>query len=437
MVSVHVIGGFLGAGKTTTLRSLLTRLGGRERVAVVVNDFGESAIDEALLGEEGVALQEIRGACLCCTAPEGFVGAVEALLERADRILVEPTGLARPADLVDTLRRAPYADRIALGPLVVVVDPVVLASSEEARRQAEPADFLVVNRTDLASPEAIQALDRWVEGLWPAPLGVLRTTHGDVPLDVLSWPEGAGARVSAGQHTHEHVHGTHGHLVRSWSWPPEAVFVRQRLHEVLARLAAGELGPVARLKGLVRTEEGVELVEIAGGQVHARPSDHRRESRLDVIVPVEGAPLQALGDLLAQALRRPDELAPGGVLEVALPDGRRRTFDRPTLRDLPGGIPDVSVQVPGREGAASSVGALLQACGAPEEGEAVVVASDGYVTPPVPVTRLASGWLLHSLGEDPLPAGKGGPFRLLVPGEPNPCANVKGVVRIAVRPGPG
>ena len=70
-----------------------------ERVAVVVNDFGESAYDAERLGAAApVSIREIPGGCVCCTAPEGFINALEMLLEtEPDRIFVEPTGLALPA----------------------------------------------------------------------------------------------------------------------------------------------------------------------------------------------------------------------------------------------------------------------------------------------------------------------------------------------------
>ena len=159
-VSVHVIGGFLGAGKTTTLLHLLSGPLHGQRVAVVVNDFGEGAIDQASVDHRAMAVWEIRGGCVCCTAPEGFSAAVGKLVDddQFDRILVEPTGLARPADLIDTLRRAPYASRIDIRPLVVLVDPMVLDGPHHAQltEQAAVADYLIASRVDLATDAALE-----------------------------------------------------------------------------------------------------------------------------------------------------------------------------------------------------------------------------------------------------------------------------------------
>lgn len=432
---IHLIAGFLGAGKTTTLLSLLRRLEG-ERVAVVVNDFGESAIDRSVVEATGLALEEIRGACLCCTAPEGFAGTVAALLDGVapSRIFVEPTGLARPADLVDTLRRAPFADRVAIGPLLVVLDPhqLVGPSADEVRAQAEVADVLVVNRTDLASPAELAAVDAWLEGVWPPPARVIRTAHGEVPLDAL---DAAGGPAAPRRSAPTRDPG-HGHVAVSRSWSADAVFVRARLMEALEALRGGAAGHSVRFKGLVRTEEGVELFELAGGRLHARPADHRRDSRLDLVLAREGARPEVLDALFAAALRRPGEAPPDGVVEVALPGGGRRVFGRDALAALPDGVGDVGALIPGRTGEAARLAALFDAAGVSPKHTVVFVARDGFVTPPVPAAELRHGLLLHGQNGAPLPPSQGGPFRLLVPGDAGPggaCANVKGVVRIAVR----
>ena len=105
-IPVQIFAGFLGAGKTTAIGAQLAARSG-ERVAVIVNDFGEASLDEVTLEEsEPFRITNIPGGCVCCTAPEGFVDALGAVLEEMpDRLLIEPTGLARPQDLIDTIRR--------------------------------------------------------------------------------------------------------------------------------------------------------------------------------------------------------------------------------------------------------------------------------------------------------------------------------------------
>src|SRR5262245_39536762 len=121
-VPISIVSGFLGAGKTTALRAQLAARPG-ERIALIVNDFGEAGFDAATLADDSpFRITNIPGGCVCCTAPEGFVDALGAVLETApDRVMIEPTGLARAQDLVDTIRRCRHAGALSLGPLVVLV----------------------------------------------------------------------------------------------------------------------------------------------------------------------------------------------------------------------------------------------------------------------------------------------------------------------------
>jgi G3E family GTPase len=435
-VPLHVIAGFLGAGKTTALLAQLAARPASERVAVVVNDFGDSALDESAVAERGVRVSEIHGACVCCTAPEDFTRTIGQLLGEVgpDRIFVEPTGLARPADLVDTLVRGPHRGRIALGPVIVLVDPHAFAAAgpaaaEIVAEQAEAADVLVVNRCDVATPVERDRLDAWIAALWPAPLRVIHTQHGVLPADVLDWPHGTGPRARA--HQHEHA-STDGFAVRSLVWPAEVAFSRARLDEALARASA----EVVRIKGLFRTEEGVCRLEVAGGRVHGRPSAHRRDSRADVIATCAGA-LDLAAEALAGAILGDEERrVDAQCVELVLPDATRRVLDRAAILALPGGISDVSALVPKREGQAARVAALLRAVAAAAGVDVVVVAADGLATAAVPIEALSEAILVHTVNGSPLGVDQGGPYRLLIPADSGPggaCANVKGVVRVVLR----
>lgn len=452
-VPVHIVSGFLGAGKTTAIRAQLEARRG-ERIAVIVNDFGDASLDEATLAEgEPFRITNIPGACVCCTAPEGFVDALGAVLEgEPERLIIEPTGLARPQDLVDTIRRSPHGKRLALAPVVVIVDPRrALACTGEGREvldeQLEAADVVVANRTDLCKPEELERFEARVGELWPEPLALHRTSHGRIPVSLFEWPEGEEAPRAAAGSERGHAHSTDGHsdstagfAARSWIWTPEVVFSSERLRAALGQLAAGPGGArLERFKGVFRTREGVFRYEVAGGELHEAPSAHRRDSRADAIVAQsEADALVETGCRLEAAVLSADELeARATQIEVALADGRQHVLDRERLAALPDGVADVSSLFPKRAGSAARVGSLLAALGIAPDGEAVVVAADGFASEPVAVSVLAQGLLLHSLGDAPLPEKQGGPFRLLIPPEvpdaPSSCANVKAVIRIVLR----
>lgn len=436
-VPIHIVSGFLGAGKTSAIRNQLAAHAG-ERVAVIVNDFGEAGFDAASLAAEGpFQVLNIAGACVCCTAPEGFVDALGAVLAQdPERILIEPTGLARPQDLVDTLRRCPQRAALRLGPVVVLVDPARIGAgdAEAWQAQVEAADVLVANRTDLCGAEALARFDALAAELWPPPLAVEHTSHGRLAPSLFEWPRGEAGGVprSAGV-AHRHGDSTAGHEARSWCWAPDVVFSRERLRAALAEPAG-----LVRFKGIFRTREGVLRLEVAGGVLHEAPSAFRRDSRADAIFA--GAAAEDVGRALAAAALSSEELEQQAhQIEIARPDGRSHVVDRAALQALPGGVPDVSARVPKRKGAAARLDRLFESLGIEARGEAVVCAADGFASEPVPLRVLGQGLLLHSLAGAALEAGQGGPFRLLIPPDvpdaPPGCANVKAVTRIVLRGG--
>lgn len=218
------------------------------------------------------------------------------------------------------------------------------------------------------------------------------------------------------------------------------MFSKDRLTDAIARIAVGEAGaPLARLKGIFRTQEGVFRLEVAGGLVDEGPSSFRRDSRVDLILQTEDAALlEAAGRWLEESLLSDAERALSAErIEVLLEDGRAHLLDRDRLLAVPEQIDDVSTLFPKRRGAAASIGSLWSMLGLPETGHAILVAGDGFASEPVPIPILREGVLLHSLDGEALPADQGGPFRLLIPESANPpsgaCANVKGVAKVVHR----
>ena len=410
MVPVHVVAGFLGAGKTTLLRRQLAARARRERCAVVVNDFGEASIDSTLL-DGGVGVKEIPGGCVCCTAPEGLVPALQAILDELgpDRIFVEPTGLARPADLVDTLSRSGLP--IELRPVVVVLDPSRLVGEAPPLllEQTDAAEILVANRMDLASDEAAAAFRELAAAHYPPLTAVVECERGDVGEDVFSLRRQANP---APRFSLPRPPSTEGYSAASRSW--DQVFDMGQLKAWIRGCGA------ERFKGLFHTDIGWYRLELSGGRLEAVPSLYRGPSRADVIVA------GATDGLLEQL----DELAyaPRAIEGVALIDGEgERVVSRSELAGLAGQV-DVAERIPGRKGE----GVMLREVLALASGRSfIVVASDGMTTEPVPVDEVGDAVLVHGLDGAALPEGKGGPFRLLVPpGEGSACANVKKVVRI-------
>lgn len=145
---VNVLCGYLGAGKTTLLNRLLAQDG--QRILVMVNDFGEIAVDAALISAQSADTIQLSNGCICCSMAGGMFDAFERALAwrgKVDRLIIEASGVAEPARLTAFARAEPELDCRAV---IVVVDPLTLAQRlDDPRiggvlwRQIEGADIAV------------------------------------------------------------------------------------------------------------------------------------------------------------------------------------------------------------------------------------------------------------------------------------------------------
>ncbi|MBX2848871.1 MAG: GTP-binding protein [Acidiferrobacterales bacterium] len=160
-VPTNIITGFLGAGKTSAVLNLLNNKPSIERWAVLVNEFGEIGIDGALFEgqhteEQGVFIREVPGGCMCCTAGLPMQVALAQLLARAkpDRLLIEPTGLGHPNEVLQTLKSSHFQHVLSVEKIITLVDARRIADTRYAEhetfiQQLEIADVIVANKYDL------------------------------------------------------------------------------------------------------------------------------------------------------------------------------------------------------------------------------------------------------------------------------------------------
>jgi G3E family GTPase len=187
-IPVTILTGFLGSGKTTLLNRILTESHGR-RIAVIENEFGEIGIDQALVINAEEEVFEMNNGCICCTVRGDLIRILGALARRRDkfdRVVVETTGLADPGPVAQTF----FVDDevrglFRLDGIVTLVDAKHVAphldESAECKEQIAFADVLVLNKTDLATADELDALERRVRGM-NAMAEVLRATGARVPL---------------------------------------------------------------------------------------------------------------------------------------------------------------------------------------------------------------------------------------------------------------
>ncbi len=174
-IPVTVVTGFLGAGKTTLVNDIL-RVHPGQRIAVIVNEFGDIGIDQALVAGVDEAIFEINNGCLCCTVRGDLLWMLNNLRQRSgalDRVLIETTGLAHPGPVAQTFFTIEEVQsQFVLDGVVTLVDAVhidhQLATSEVAQQQVMFGDVLLLNKIDLVSPTHLQALESRLQRLNPA-----------------------------------------------------------------------------------------------------------------------------------------------------------------------------------------------------------------------------------------------------------------------------
>ncbi|MEO0561722.1 MAG: GTP-binding protein [Chloroflexota bacterium] len=309
----HIVAGPLGVGKTSAILHYLRNHAAEQRVGVLVNDFGPVGLDSTTLAAEAPSTKvlNVPGGCICCTMLAELPERVRRLSADPDidRIIIEPSGMASPAQVVDLLRSAEGQLNIALRPSVVMLSAADFDEETFERMGyyqlfCEAADILVFNRCDKASDAKIERAQRWADQLDPPKLRVLTTSHGELPSEVFDHAIETATRQhhhpghahKHHEHTHTHTHDhSHDHdhhhdhahdptihpggfvLDADRSFDEQALMVNliRVCHEGIAD------NEVLRLKGVFHTHDGWQAIEIANREVSLRPSAHRRDSRME------------------------------------------------------------------------------------------------------------------------------------------------------------
>ncbi|MFD2178366.1 CobW family GTP-binding protein [Veronia pacifica] len=313
-VPTNIITGFLGVGKTTSILSLLKSKPEGENWAVLVNEFGEVGVDGAFLSEQGAIVREVPGGCMCCVAGLPMAVGINALLaQKPDRLLIEPTGLGHPKDIIGKLLSEHYEKYIDLRATLTLVDPRNFSNQKYTDNQnfidqINLADVLIANKVDLCSDSDVAAFDKCVfdseipklakgyveqgtlDPLWldlprknrDAAFGHHHAHNDEMPAFELEPGERFARRENEGQ----------GYKSCGWVFSPSVTFPFDALYGLFGNLNA------ERVKAVVKTDNGVFAFNIVNQVVSVNAlSLDGIESKIEVI-DKDALPWDELEDIL-------------------------------------------------------------------------------------------------------------------------------------------
>ncbi|MBM3533403.1 MAG: cobalamin biosynthesis protein CobW [Alphaproteobacteria bacterium] len=244
-IPATVVTGFLGAGKTSLIQSLLRSANGR-RLAFVINEFGELGIDRELIlgcGIEGCEeddIVELANGCICCTVADDFLPSMKKLIERPEppeHIVIETSGLALPKPLVQAFNWPEVKARVTVDGVIAVIDAAAVASGRFAddpeavakQRAADPnldhenpleevyedqlscADLIILNKADLVSAAELARVRSEIAAQLRPGVRVVESRHGDLPASALlglmaAAEDDLGSRPSHHDNEEDHDH---------------------------------------------------------------------------------------------------------------------------------------------------------------------------------------------------------------------------------------
>ena len=282
---VHLFSGFLGTGKTTALRRLLQQKNPAEQWLLIVNEFGEIGIDGAVLADNGIPVAEISGGCLCCTAGGQMGDTVRKMLakRRPDRILIEASGLAHAAGVIDELKSPEFADALEIAAVFTLIDPRQFTNPDYAanplyKDQVGVCDVLVANKTDLCDAATLDTFRRQAAALFPPKTLVAEVQNAEIDIAWLDLPVAEKSRYRV----KVLPENTLGFQSQGYTFPAGRNFDGEKLTQFFNELPTLADGLV-RAKGVFQVLGTWVWLNWTDGQWGANQVAWRRDSRFELI----------------------------------------------------------------------------------------------------------------------------------------------------------
>ncbi|WP_016954426.1 CobW family GTP-binding protein [Catenovulum sp. SX2] len=301
-IPTNLITGFLGVGKTTTIQHLLKHKPAEQTWAVLVNEFGEIGVDGALLQDSGALLKQVPGGCMCCVQGVGMrVGLNELIKQKPDRILIEPTGLGHPKQIMQTLQDEIFSKYLDVRATITMVDPATVQDpryleNENFIAQAQIADVIIANKVEKATPEQLAAFVEWSSN-YPNAQQIGQISYGQADLAWLDRPSAskpsaitssehhqpvdkavtAALEIPQGEHWIMRSHFSDGYWSYGWLLDQEVEFELTDLLDWISDLKA------QRVKAVVKTSKGVLKINAVLDDVRFEPARLLDNAVLEIV----------------------------------------------------------------------------------------------------------------------------------------------------------
>ena len=295
---ITLITGPLGSGKTTLLRHILAVQSGK--IAIVMNEFGEIAIDTKVIEGKDVRIAELGGGSGSCSLLGEFEAAVNEIIEKIapERIAVETTGLAEPEALVFNIQEA--LPQCRLDGVVSVTDADMLIRFPDlghtTRLQIEGADILLLNKIDLIEPAQIKPLEAKLSEINPT-AAIVRTERCRIDPKVL-FGVGRGKKIARPEHWHQLE-------FESFAFTSAKIFSRACFESFANNLSTN----VVRAKGFIRFPDGGQLFNFVAGRWELEPFESDRTELVFIGRNIAAERSAILGELEGCFVKAEDRLA--------------------------------------------------------------------------------------------------------------------------------
>ena len=216
MIKINIISGFLGAGKTTLIKKLLTAVKG-EKIILLENEYGDVGVDGAFMKDSGIIVDELNSGCICCTLVGDFQKAVDELIEKynPDRLIIEPSGVGKLSEIVNAVEKckAKHPDMEIAG-CATVVDAGKCRMhmknfGEFFLDQVKTADTVIFSRTQMLSADRVEKSRVLIEEAHPG-VRVVTTAWDELPAEVMLEVVESGRPIELHvEHHHHHDHDEH------------------------------------------------------------------------------------------------------------------------------------------------------------------------------------------------------------------------------------